>query len=122
MSFELPDEKTPAPARAYVYAGDWVADCTRPGCGNVEYLYAPSAPGGVRHLRKPIFMCSNCGMQAVVDWPDHEMEILSVLSRRPVPQNRNWYPQDHPVAVNFRLEHGQSIRDLLDENEEHGVR
>lgn len=121
MTFEIPDDKSPAPARAYVYSGDWVADCVRTGCGNVEYLYTPSVPGGVRHLRKPIFMCSNCGAQAVIDWPDHEMEILSVLSRRPVPQNRNWYPKDHPVAVNFRLEHGQSIRDLLDENEAHGV-
>lgn len=122
MTFQIPDDKLPAPARAYVYAGEWVSDCPRAGCGNVEYLYTPSVPGGARHLRKPIFLCSNCGMQAVIDWPDHEMEILSVLSRRPVPQNRNWYPKDHPVAINFRLEHGQSIRDLLDENEEHGVR
>lgn len=122
MTFQIPDDKLPVPARAYVYAGEWVSDCPRAGCGNVEYLYTPSVPGGPRHLRKPVFLCSNCGMQAVIDWPDHEMEILSVLSRRPVPQNRNWYPKDHPVAINFRLEHGQSIRDLLDENEAHGVR
>jgi len=122
MGYETPDEKTPPPASAYVYAGDWVADCTRSRCGNVEFLYTPVKPGGPRVLKKPIFVCSNCGMQAVIDWPDHEMEILAVLSKRPIPQNRNWYPKDHPVAVNFRIAHGQSIRDLLDENEEHGVR
>lgn len=121
MPYETPDEKTPPPARAYAYSGEWVADCTRDGCGNVEFLYQPSVPGGPRHLRKPVFMCSNCGQQAVIDWPDHENEILSVLMRRPLPQSRNWYPKDHPVAINFRLPHGQSIRDLLDENEEHGV-
>lgn len=128
MTYETPEEKMPAPARAYVYSGDWVADCTRPkdpmtgkGCGGVEFLYSPAKPGGPRVLRKPIFVCSNCGWQAVITWPDHEMEILAILSRRPVPQNRNWYPQDHPVAVNFRLPHGQTLRELEDENEMHGV-
>jgi hypothetical protein len=122
MGFETPDDRGPSPARAYVYAGDWVSDCTRKGCGNVEFLYTPAKPNGPRVLRKPFFMCSNCGQQCVIDWPDHEMEILSILSRRPVPQNRNWYPKDHPVAINFRIAHGQSIRDLLDENEAHGVK
>jgi hypothetical protein len=122
MGFETPDETGPSRARAYVYSGDWVADCARKGCGNVEFLFTPAKPNGPRVLRKPFFICSNCGLQCVIDWPDHEMEILSVLSRRPLPQTRNWYPKDHPVAINFRIAHGQSIRDLLDENEEHGVK
>lgn len=129
MTYETPDETTPQPARAYVYAGEWVADCPRPpdpvtgkGCGGVEFLYTPAQMNGPRVLRRPFFHCSNCGHQAVIDWPVHEHEILAVLTKRPVPQNRNWYPSDHPVAVNFRIPHGQSIRDLLDENEEHGVR
>lgn len=123
MTYEVPDEKEAPRARAYVYNGDWVADCPRPGgvCGNVEFLYTPMEPGGPKVLRKPIYMCSNCGQQSVIIWPEHEMEILAILSKRPVPNTRNWYPTDHPVAVNFRLPHGQSLRDLIDENAEHGV-
>jgi hypothetical protein len=125
MTFEQPVETT---ARAYVYGGDWVADCprvdpfTEKGCGGVEFLYAPSRMNGPRDQRKAFFMCSFCGHQAEITWPPNEHEILQVLSPRPLPSTRNWYPQDHPVAVNFHVPHGQSIRDLIDENEAHGVK
>jgi hypothetical protein len=61
-------------------------------------------------------------MQADVTWPDNRHEIIAVLVRRPLPDTRNWYPTDHPVAVRFGLPHGQTVRDLVDENEAHGVR
>lgn len=118
---ETPTERVPV-ARAYVYGGDWVADCPRDGCGNVEHLYRPSRRGGPRDLEQPFYACSYCGMEAEVSWPDDRYGILSVLARRPVPSTRNWYPADHPVAIRFSLPHGQSVRDLLGENEEHGVR
>lgn len=121
MTFETPSPDKIPVARAYVYTGDWVADCPRDECGNVEYLYTASRMNGPRDVRRAFFHCSYCGMQSGVSWPDNEHEILQVLSYRPVPANRNWYPQDHPVAINFRLPHGQSIRQLLDENAEHGV-
>lgn len=117
--FETPSEVQTV-ARAYVYSGEWVADCPR-SCGNVEFLYTPSRMNGPRDVRRPFYLCSNCGIQSGIEWPDREHEILQVLSLRPVPQTRNWYPKDHPVAVNFHVPHGQSVRDLLDENEEHGV-
>jgi len=118
--FEHPDDdKTPV-ARAYVYNGEWVGDCPL-RCGNVEFLYQPQQINGPRVLKRPFFLCSYCGAQALIDWPDNEHEILAALMVRPVPGNRNWYPADHPVAVNFRIPHGQSVRDLLAENEEHGV-
>jgi hypothetical protein len=122
MPYQTPDDDRTPLARAYVYCGDWVADCPRAGCGNVEFLYTPAVLNGPKVLRKPFYICSYCAMQAPIDWPDQEHEILSILMRRPVPSNRNWYPQDHPVAVNFRIPHGQTLRQLLDENEEHGVR
>jgi hypothetical protein len=127
MGMEVPRERTPV-ARAYVYGGDWVADCPRPGtepgrpgCGNVEFLHRPSRMGGPRDIPLEFFMCSHCGMQAPIVWPDNQHAILAVLARRPVPKTRNWYPADHPVAVRFRLPHGQSVRDLEAENEAHGV-
>lgn len=125
---EVPHERA-AVARAYVYAGEWVADCPRQGpvpgragCGNVEFLYRPSRMGGPRDVAVDFFLCSHCGMQAPVVWPDRPHALLAVLSRRPVPDTRNWYPADHPVAIRFGLPHGQSVADLEAENEEHGVR
>lgn len=115
----------PAKARAYVYSGDWVADCTR-ACGNVEYLFDlanrfdPSSP---RTIRKPQFYCSYCHMIAEIEWPPDTLmgEIMTVLALRPVPHNRNWYPADHTTAIKFRLPHGQTVQELRDENAEHGV-
>lgn len=118
---EEPQERVPV-ARAYVYNGEWVADCPRPGCGNVEFLYRPSRRGGPRDVVQSVYQCSYCGMQADITWPDNQHAILAVLARRPLPNTRNWYPTDHPVAVRFGLPHGQSIKDLEGENEEHGVR
>lgn len=109
-------------ARAYVYAGEWVADCPRAGCANVEFLYRPARWGGPRDVQVPFYQCSYCGMQADVSWPGNQHDLLAVLARRPLPDTRNWYPADHPVAVRFNIPHGQSVRDLEDENEAHGVR
>jgi hypothetical protein len=112
-----------ATARAYVYAGDWVADCPR-GCGGVEHLYDranPRNPASPRVVQKPEFHCSYCQMTAPIDWPSELAEITTVLMLRPVPHTRNWYPQDHDVAVRFRIPHGQSVDDLRAENHAHGV-
>ena len=109
------------PAHAYVYSGEWVADCPREGCANVEYLYRATRMGGPRDSKLPFFQCSYCGAQSTINWPRREHEIMSALIVRPVPNTRNWYPKDHPVAINFRLPHGQSVKELQDENEEHGV-
>lgn len=111
-----------ARARAYVYSGDWVADCPR-ACGNVEHLYAPISkrPGAPRTVRLPSFACSYCTMQAPIDWPPHMSEITAVLALRPIPHTRNWYPAGHPTAVRFRVPHGQSVEELRDENAAHGV-
>lgn len=120
MAIERPAELVPV-ARAYVYCGDWVADCPRDGCANVEHLYRQSRRGGPRDVALGFYRCSYCGMEADISWPDNLHAILAVLARRPLPDTRNWYPADHPVAVKFRLPHGQSIKDLEDENEAHGV-
>lgn len=127
MPLEI-DPEAPVAARAYVYCGDWVADCPRPGpdkekaaCANVEFLYRQSRMNGPRDTEQPFFTCSYCGQQAKISWPRRREEILMALMVRPVPDNRNWYPADHPVAIRFRIPHGQSIGQLLEENEAHGL-
>lgn len=112
-----------ATARAYVYSGDWVADCPR-GCGGVEHCFDranPRSPASPRVVRKPEFHCSYCHMVAPIEWPADMAAIMEVLMLRPVPHNRNWYPQDHDVALRFRIPHGQTVDQLREENREHGV-
>lgn len=106
-------------ARAYVYSGMWVADCPRP-CGNVERLFTGS-PGRVQ-AKKTEFLCTYCNFVTVdIEWPKDAEEIESILSLRPIPYNRNWYPMNHSVAVKFRIPHGQTPEELRAENQEHGV-
>jgi hypothetical protein len=110
-------------SQAYIYCGEWVGDCPREGCANVEFLWMPLVPNGPRVQPKPMYVCSYCGMQAVIEWPDSEFMVgaMAVLMQRPVPDNRNWYPADHDVATRFRIPHGQTLDDLRAENEAHGV-
>ena len=112
-------------ARAYIYSGDWVSDCPR-ACGNAEFLHDLTDPRDARSprtVRKPGFYCSYCGQSAEIEWPSAvEMAaLMAVLETRPIPHTRNWYPADHPTAVKFRVPHGQSVEDLILENQEHGV-
>jgi hypothetical protein len=108
-------------ARAYVYAGDWVADCPA-GCSNVEFLHRrenPTDPSSPRTLRQPVFYCTYCHVVAPINWPDDEDEITRVLARRPLAHTRNWYPRDHPVALAAGIPHGQLVDELLAEELEH---
>lgn len=110
-----------ASARAYVYGGMWVADCPQ-DCGGTEPLFEPRRKGGPRTVRRTLFHCSYCKFATNrIDWPAAEEQIMAVLSLRPIPHTRNWYPSGHPVAVRFGIPDGQSVRDLQDENAEHGV-
>jgi hypothetical protein len=114
-------------ARAYVYAGDWVADCPR-ACGNVEHCYARANPrdaNAPRVVQLPSFYCSYCKLgdteTVPIEWPPNMADIMTVLMLRPIPHTRNWYPAGHDTALKYRLPHGQTIDDLRAENVEHGV-
>lgn len=112
-------------ARAYVYAGEWVADCPAK-CGNVELLTIKRdqdrGRAGVPGTRKETFFCSYCKETATsIHWPENAEEITEVLDRRPVPHTRNWYPEGHITALSFGLDDGQTIEELLAENDEHGI-
>lgn len=111
-----------ARARAYVYSGDWVADCPR-ACGNVEHLYARASrnPAAPRVVQLPEFRCSYCKLTAPIDWPPNLAEITAVLALRPIPHTRNWYPAGHDTAIKYRVPHGQTVDELRAENAAHGV-
>ena len=62
-----------------------------------------------------MYHCVECGHMCEVEWPPNADEIWEVLSERPAPKNRNWYPSGHPVALRANLPHGQSVQELRDE-------
>lgn len=92
-------------AIARVYAGQWIANCIRPGCMNAEAL----APGAW------VVACRNCQWSGPVLWPVNAPEISLELARRPVPGTRNWFPKDHPIALASGTPHGQSVAELAEE-------
>lgn len=110
--------------RAYVQAGEWIADCPR-ACGNAEFVTgkAPRDRGvaGTRGAPNTEFVCSYCRYRCPIRWPADAAAISAVLDRRPIPHTRNWFPRGHPLATATGLPTGQTVDELLAENHEHGV-
>jgi hypothetical protein len=100
---------------ARVYQGMWIADCVRDACANAEVLPMPDENYEAFRLRWPAnrcipecFVCTNCGLQSPILWPENHRELMDPLALRPVPQTRNWLP-------------GETVTDLWLENADHGI-
>lgn len=106
-------------AVVYILRGSWVAACPREDCANVEFADPRQNPKTKCTLE--MFYCTYCKMVAPMLWPSNASELMEPLERRPVPRTRNWYPENHPDALRFNIEHGQSVADLWQENKDHGV-
>lgn len=96
-----------ARARAYVNHGRWIADC-------------PVDCGGALILDKgqTQFPCPECLTITAIEWPKDPQGIWDALSKRMSPKTRNWYPEDHNVAVRACIPHGQTVDDLERETKE----
>lgn len=95
-------------ARAWVYRGDWVAECPY-GDG-----YCTLLKGG-----QFMFHCGECHKVMEVEWPKDPDEIIEALDKRPMKVNRNWFPHDHFLAIKARLPHGQTVQELDEETDYH---
>lgn len=95
-------------ARAYVNHGRWVADC--PAEDGAAVLLAP---------RQGSIVCPKCYAIWEIEWPSNPDEIMNALEKRANPQNRNWYPIGHVLALRGNKPHGQSVADLLEEQQQH---
>ncbi len=81
---------------AEVNHGRWIAACITKYCGEAHLV----TPGDR-------FVCSNCGVDhGTVRFPDDIPLIDAVLSRRIVPQTRNWTVDE-------------TVADLITENTTH---
>lgn len=97
-------------ATAWMYQGQWVADCPR-ACGNVEKR-GRCDDGTTGGLDVRAFYCrpahGGCGVTCPVDWPYRICEIEALVLARPFRDNQNWRP-------------GEDLLDLLAENLQHGI-
>lgn len=113
-------------ARVYIYAGEFVADCPRPDCGNTVLMTikrdADRGKPFTDYERLDSFSCGYCGYQATsVHWPPNYELLLDILDCRPIGHTRNWYPAGHVTAVKHGIPDGQTPKDLIGENTEHHV-
>jgi hypothetical protein len=113
-------------ARAYVYGGEWVADCPQEDCANVEFVEMKRdqdrGVAGTRGERKDTFFCTYCKVMASsIRWPGDAEQLMEVLERRPVPHTRNWYPEGHLTALKYGIKDGETVAELRAENAQHGI-
>lgn len=100
-------------SHAYFNQGRWVAICDTPGCSGAERVWPNGAireKSGRKYgiSRQGVLHCSNCGKTSSVTFPPDRRRINAVLSRRPVPETRNWFP-------------GETLESLVEENAAHGL-
>lgn len=100
-----------AVAQAYANNGRWIADCPRPFCGSAVLLVP----------WQPQVHCSACHAEAACEWPDDAQDITTVLAARGNPAWMNWFPLGHDLALRHGCPHGQSVADLLAEDDEHAT-
>lgn len=96
-------------AQVYVHMGQWVIDCPYPACGNAMRVNGPE---------ETTLCCDNCRYVFGAEWPTDAALIKEVLDMRPVPGTRYWAPAGHRQAIACGFPDGQSVDDLLTENEE----
>lgn len=112
-------------ARAHVNWGRWIASCPNVNCNSAEEIHpwtgyecghrACRENGFARTGPDTMFCCSECRTLATVEWPRNAEAIWDALNSRPNKEKRNWYPQDHELALRFGLPHGQTIVELAEE-------
>jgi hypothetical protein len=101
-------------AQAYCNHGRWVADCPRPYCGNAIALATQADARSSATVRAAAGSSPRWSGQPNAD------RISEVLQERPVPGTRNWAPPGHRQAIACNVAEGQTVADLIAENNEYG--
>ena len=94
-----------AESLAYLNWGRWVAECAAPDCHDAMQL----TPGdkSMRCIR---------GHITGVRWSGNPHAIAEAVAIRPE-QNRNWFPEGHPLATAVGWPTGQTVDELREETQ-----
>lgn len=105
---------------AFLDHGQWKADCPEPGCGDARLVYEVHPRTGVptgRRLTEDV--CAKGHHFAIVmPPPEFEAQVMAAVAGRVEDADKGWYPRGHVRAMLAGLPTGQSIDDLVRENDE----
>lgn len=87
----------------YINYGRFVVDCP---CGDAREV-------------QPGERSTACveGHALNLEWPDNAAALMAALSERVNVARRNWFPRNHPLALDLGKPHGQTPDDLRREAE-----
>lgn len=107
-------------AEAYLNHGRWVVECPEPGCHDARMAHRMDPVSGLPTTeRLESETCANRHTFRVVLPPERlAAQIMAAVGERPNEADRSWYPRDHPRAVLSGQPHGQTVAELVEENEE----
>jgi hypothetical protein len=107
-------------ALAYLNHGRFVADCPAPGCNDARLVYEVNPQTGVptgRRLEQDV--CAKGHPFDIVMPPAQlEAQIVAAVADRPDDADKAWYPKAHVRAALAGLPTGQSVAELVAENDE----
>lgn len=107
-------------ALAYLNHGRWVAECPTLGCTDARLVYEVNPQTGLptgRQLGEDV--CAKGHPFAIVMPPAQlEAQIMAAVADRVDDADKAWYPKDHVRAKLAGLPTGQSVADLVAENDE----
>lgn len=107
-------------ALAYLNHARWIVDCPAPGCHDARTAYwinpQTGEPTG-RRLTEDV--CANGHpFEIVMPPPELEAQIVAAVADRAEDSDKAWYPRGHQRAALAGLPTGQSVDDLVRENED----
>lgn len=107
-------------ALAYLNWGRWVADCPEPGCADARSVYTQDPDSGA-YVGEPHTedVCAHGHpFRIAMPPPTMEARIVAAVGGRPDDADKSWYPRGHSRAAAQGFPIGQSVDDLLAENDE----
>lgn len=107
-------------ALAYFNWGRWVVDCPEPGCTDARSVYTQDKDSG-EYVGKPHTedVCAHGHpFRIVMPPPQMEARIVAAVAGRAVEGDKSWYPEGHVRAAMQGFPTGQTVDELLAENEE----
>lgn len=107
-------------ALAYYNWGRWVVDCPESGCTDARSVYMQDKDSG-EYVGKPHtedVCAAGHPFRIVMPPPSMEARIVTAFAGRQDDADKSWYPQGHVRAAAQGFPTGQTVDDLLAENEE----
>lgn len=105
---------------AFLDHGQWKADCPELGCGDARLVYEVNPHTGVPTGRR--LTEDRCAkghhFEIVMPPPEFEARVMAALADRTQDADKAWFPGGHVRAALAGIPTGQSIDDLIRENDE----